>query len=89
MPIIDIYAAPRAEYDNCLYNNDVHNAVEACTCAYARRPCEEPKDESTKQCIACQACPNCTDFYRTKAARGAHRSLTREEGQPWFPLGFR
>lgn len=89
MPTIDVYAAPRADYDACLYNNDTHNAVEACTCDAVRRPCYKPRDQNTNMCLACNACGNCATFYQSKAARNTHRTVNREKGQPMFPNGLK
>ena len=82
MPTIDVYAAPRADYDTCLYNNETHNAVEACICNMAQRPCCQPKANDTNRCLTCSACGNCARFYQSRDARGVHRTIERQEGQP-------
>ena len=88
MPIIDVYAAPRAIYDDCLYNNDTHNAVEACTCKSVSRPCYKPRDPKINMCLECSACGNCATFYTSEQARTIHLTVERENGQPAFPNGL-
>ena len=72
MPIFDAHTVPRPSYKECGYNNDDHNAAEACICTMTRRPCDRPMDSKTGQCLTCSACVPCSKFHHSQKARGTH-----------------
>ena len=75
MPVFDAYTTPRPPYAECGYNNDDHNAAQACICTMTRRPCDRPIDNKTGQCDTCSACGPCSNFYRSQEAKGTHNTL--------------
>ena len=75
MPIFDVFTVPRPPYEQCGYNNTEHNALRACVCPMAQRPCNRQLEPATGQCRACSACGTCARFYRSQAARGTQETV--------------